>query len=211
MDGLDLPNARIRLRRESTAPGAPDRSSELTLWLDGPRFRLRDHAGRPLPDVLADVTAPRGFGRTARSMEDFATAWTPAEHPRRPTEIFVDGAAGQAVVVEGVDDPWRLDATDPLRLLDLVLARGREQELSADGEETVLDRVCRRYRFELRGEEQGTGYRTEVQWWIFEPYLLRRELRDLPHGRLSMITEVVQLDEGVVTSADVGFADPTTP
>src|SRR6478609_8999596 len=134
MDGLELPNARIRLRRESSAPGAPASESELTMWLDGVRFRLRDESGRPYPDILADVTAPRGLGKTARSMEDFISAWTPADRPRPVTEIYVDQSADEAVVVEGSDEPWRGAAAEPVRLLDLVLTGGRERELTKMGE-----------------------------------------------------------------------------
>ena len=188
-----------RLRVPRTA------SAEIVFWLAGARFRLRDETGRPFPDVLADVTAARGLGATARSMEDFMGAWTPTEHARRPTEVFVDAASDEAFVIEADADPWRRPAAELLALTDQVLSHGRETGLRPAGERRFLDRVCREYLFTIEGEEQGTPYRTEVGWLVSGPYILRRELRDSTLGRLSVVSEVVELDEGVVGDADVVF------
>ena len=64
------PNVRLRLRRTTHAPNAPDTDAVLMLWLSGSRFRLRDEAGRSYPAILADVAPGRGLGEAARSIED---------------------------------------------------------------------------------------------------------------------------------------------
>jgi hypothetical protein len=205
MDRPEFPNARLRLRRVATAPGAPNTDAEIVLWLNGPRFHLRDETGRHYSHVLGDVTSQRGFGNTPQTMEDFMNAWTPSERPRRPTEIFADAASDEAVVVEDGSDPWRLSAGSVLALADQVLTRGRELELDAVGERRFLARDCQEYRFSLEGEEHGIPYRTDVEWLVSVPYLLRQELRDFPHGGLSTITEVVELAEGAVAEDDLRF------
>jgi hypothetical protein len=204
MEDPGWPNARLRLRRRAAAPATPDREDEIELWLDGPRLRLRDASGRPFPDVIADVVSARGFGRSARSLEDLMGAWTPGA-PRPPTEIFVDAESAEAVVVEPGAGPWRTPAASVLPLADLVLTRGRERGLSPAGEQRFLDRDCRAYHFTLDGAEDGIPFHTHVRWLVAGGYLLRRELRDAGHPGRWSTTEVIALDEGVVDDGDVRF------
>ena len=63
MDDPGWPSVRVRLLRRAAAPATPSREDVITVWLDGARLRLRDESGRSFPDVLDELTSPRGFGR----------------------------------------------------------------------------------------------------------------------------------------------------
>ncbi len=204
MDDPGWPNARLRLLRRAAAPGAPSREDTVTVWLDGSRLKLRDESGRPFPDVLDEVTSPRGFGRPARSIEDLMAAWTPAT-TSQPTEILVDLGAGETVVRERGDEPWRIPVGTTRALVDLVLTGGREQALTPTGEERFLERDCRAYRFTLDGTEDGVRFSTVVDWLVSGPYLLRRELRDADNSGRWMTSEVVELVEGDVGGDDLAL------
>ena len=204
MDDPGWPSVRVRLLRRTAAPAAPSREDLITVWLNGSRLRLRDESGRPFPDVLDEVTSPRGFGRPTRSLEDLMGAWTPAPTARRPTEILVDRGSDETVVSEGGGEPWRIPVGSTDALADLVLTRGRERTLSPVGEEQVLDRVCLDYRFRLEGDEDAVPFATEVRWLVAGGYLLRRELRDADNPGRWLTSEVVELAEG---DGDIGDGD----
>ena len=123
------PNARLRLRRTTHAPNAPDTDAALMLWLSGSRFRLRDEAGRSYPAILADVAPGRGLGAAARSIEDQMDAWSEAGRFWPPTEIYADLTADRATVVESGGQPWSIAAQRLAGLADQVfshaLAAGR--------------------------------------------------------------------------------------
>jgi hypothetical protein len=203
MNPAGYPNARLRLRRVAKAPSAPTSDSQMVLWLDGSRFHLRDETGRSYPEILGDLTAARGFGLTARTIEDFMDAWGAAGRTRKPTDIYADLASDEGIVVEEGGQPWTIDAARLVGLADQVFTDGREQSLEPVAETTYLGRSCTEYRFSIEGEEDGVPYRSDVSWLVSAPYLLRREVRDAPGGRLSAITEVVELVEGVVAEDDL--------
>lgn len=203
MTAREFPNVRLRLRRTIRAPGAPDTDTTVVLWLNGSRFRLRDEAGRSYPDLLADITSGRGFGRSARTLEDFMDAWTAADRSRPPTEIYADLATDRATVVESGGPAWPIDAGRLAGLAGQVFTDERELDLEPIGHTRRLGRDCAEYRFAIEGEENGVPYRSEERWLVSSPYLLRRVVDDLPARRLRAVTEVVELLEGVVTEDDV--------
>ncbi len=204
MDEPGWPSARVRLLRRTAAPAAPSREDVITVWLDGSRLRLRDDSGRPFPDVLEEVTSPRGFGRATRSLEDLMGAWTPAPTAPRPTDILVDRGSDQTVVSEGGGEPWRIPVGSTDALADLVLTRGRERSLDPVGHEQLLGRDCLDYRFRLEGDEETIPFATEVRWLVAGPYLLRRELRDADNPGRWLTSEVVELVEGDTSMPEVG-------
>src|SRR6478609_7978092 len=169
------PNVRLRLRRTSGAPGAPERTAMMERFLDGSRFHLRDETGRSYPDLIADVAEPRGLGRASRTMEDLMDVWSATSRERAPTDVFADQ----------------------------VFTNGRESELPAAGQRRQLDRECTEYRLAIEGEEGGVPYRSDVIWLVSVPYLIRREVRDHPAGQMFAITELVELEEGAVTEEDL--------
>lgn len=202
MTDRQYPNVKLRLRRTSGAPGAPDRESPMVLWLDGSRFHLCDERGRSFGAILADVTSPRGFGQVARTMEDFMDSWA-ASSARQPTDLFADLTADRAVVIEEGGEPWTTDATQLVGLADQVIANRPDDTATAVGQQDRLGRPCIEYRDEISGEEDGVPFHSVVSSLVSEPYVLRREVRDHPAGRLFALTEVVELDEGVVTEKDL--------
>lgn len=206
----DYPNVRLRLRREAKAPGAPDTEARMALWLSGSRFRLRDETGRSYPELVGDVTSARGFGRASRTIEGLMDAWSAAGREHLPTEIVADLATDAAVVVEEGGQPWTLEASRLVGLADQVFTHGLERDLEPVGERGFLGRSCLEYRFSIEGVEEGVPYRSDVSWLVSAPYLLRREVRDAPDGRLVAITEVVELVEGGVTEDDLR-PPPTGP
>jgi hypothetical protein len=203
MNSAGYPNVRLRLRRVAKAPGAPTSETEMVLWLDGSRFHLRDETGRSYPEILGDVTSARGFGLTARTIEDFMDAWGAARRTRKPTDIYADLTTDEGIVLEEGGQPWTISAARLVGLADQVFTDGREQTLEPVGATTYLGRNCTEYQFSIEGEEDGVPYRSEVSWLVSAPYLLRREAQDAPEGHLSAITEVMDLVEGVVAEDDL--------
>jgi hypothetical protein len=185
------------------APGAPTFETQMVLWLDGSQFHLRDETGRSYPEILGDVTSERGFGLTARTIEDFMDAWSAARRTRKPTDIYADLASDEGIVVEEGGQPWTISAARLVGLADQVFTGGKEETLEPVGETTYLGRSCSEYKFSIEGVEDGVPYRSEVSWLVSAPYLLRREVRDAPEGHLSATTEVVELVEGVVAEDDL--------
>ena len=180
----------------------------MVLWLHGPRFHLRDETGRSLADLIADVAEPRGLGRPSRTMEELMDAWGATSRERAPTDVFADLAADRAVVIEEGGEPWTADAERIVGLADQVFTDGREAELTAVGQRRRLDRECAEYRLVVEGEEAGVPYRSDVTWLVSAPYLMRREVRDHPAGRMYAVTDVVELEEGVVTEEDLSSPAP---
>ena len=197
------PNVRLRLRRTSGAPGAPERTATMVFWLHGARFHLRDETGRAYSDFIADVAEPRGLGRASRTMEDLMDVWSATGRERAPTDVFADLSADRAVLIEEGGEPWTADAERTVGLADQVFTNGRESELPAAGKRRQLDRECTEYRLAIEGEEGGVPYRSDVIWLVSVPYLIRREVRDHPAGRMFAITELVELEEGAVTEEDL--------
>ena len=202
------PNVRLRLRRTSGAPGAPERTATMVFWLHGARFHLRDETGRAYSDLIADVAEPRGLGRASRTMEDLMDVWSATGRERAPTDVFADLSADRAVLIEEGGEPWTTDAERMVGLADQVFTDGRESDLVATGQRRQLDRECTEYRFVIEGEEGGVPYRSDVIWLVSVPYLIRREVRDHPAGRMFAITEVVEIGEGVVTEEDLSPPAP---
>jgi hypothetical protein len=197
------PNVRLRFRRTAKAPGLPESEARLVLWSDGARFHLRDETGRSYPEILDDVTAPRGLGRVSRTIEDLMDAWGSARRQRAATDIFADLDRDVAVVAEEGGQPWSADAARLVGLADQAFAGELEERFAIVGEQTFLGRSCTEYRFSIQGEDGGVSYRSDVSWLVSAPYLLRRHVRDAPAGRRSVLIEVIELAEGVVTADDL--------
>jgi hypothetical protein len=196
------PRVRARLRFTRHAPGLPASEHLITVWLGGRRFRVRDESGRSFADIVGDVTAPRGFGVAATSMEDVMDAWRASRHPRNKgaTELFGDRQSGVGVVHEAGRDSWTTDATRLAPAAEQLLSNGRETTLEPSGEASYLDRACREYHFTLTGMEDGVPYTSVITWLVSGPYVLVRDVRDARISGLRARTEVIELDEE-------GFAD----
>lgn len=194
-EGTRYPRVRARLRRTRHAPGVPPTEFFSTIWLGGRRFHVRDEQGRSFADVVGDVTAARGFGQAATTMEDLMDAWRPARHHSGATELFGDLSTGVAVVREPRRDPWTTDVARIAPAAEQILTNGREATLEPSGETTYLDRSCREYRFAVTGQEDGVPYRSEVTWLVSGPYVLVRDVRDSRIQDLWARTEAVELEE----------------
>ncbi|HEY1177383.1 MAG TPA: hypothetical protein VGF17_14600 [Phytomonospora sp.] len=198
------PNVRVRLLRTRVAPGTPVLAAPLTIWWLGTRFRVRDESGRPCAHIVADMSAPRGFGRTPRTMEEFMDA---AASPRLPddhryTDLYGDLGAEWALVDEPWNPPWEVPVPEVAAVAAQVLA-GDLGGLTSSGRETLLGRDCEEYRSTLEGVEEGREFRSEVRRLVSGPYVLLREVVDLAGGLMRMRAEAVALDEGEVDESDV--------
>jgi hypothetical protein len=195
------PNVRARLRRTRTAPGTKPVETTLTIWLRDGAFRVRDETGRPYADVAGDVRSARGFGTMPRTREELMDAADRARAPARPpTELYGDLETGEGTVCEAGEEPWPVSPAVLAPVAAQLLTDGRETELDPVSTTTCLGRPCDEYRFALAGEEDGIPYRSEVRWLVSGPFVLLREVRD---EGLSAVVEVVELEEGTVTDADL--------
>ncbi len=177
----------------------------MVIWLRDSAFRVRDEAGRPYSDVMSDVTAARGFGRTPQTIEELMDAWDVSRMPtdQVPTEIYGDLTTGDGTVREAGQEPWPIHATVIAPVAEQLLTDGREASLEPVAMCTCLDRPCAEYRFSIEGDEGGIPYRSDVRWLVHAPFVLLREVQDSKHPDLSVRTEVVELAEGIVTDADL--------
>jgi hypothetical protein len=202
------PRVRARLRRTRQGPGLPPTECFTTIWLSGQRFRVRDELGRSYVDIVADVTAPRGFGLVPATMEGLMDAWSAARHPRNrgATELYGDLETGTATVHEAGRRPWTTDVARIVPAAEQLLTRGRDPALKPSGETTYLDRPCQEYRFTVDGTENGIPYRSEVNWLVSDPYLLVRDVRDSRIQDLHALTEVLELEEAGFEDEVLGAA-----
>jgi hypothetical protein len=192
-----FPDARVRLVRTRFAPGTDAVRGTMTIHLRGSRFRVVDDAGRGYAEIIADVEAPRGFGATPRSMEEFMDAFHDARRPagRAPTELRGDLATGEASVSEAGGEPWPADPERLAPVAGQVLFRDPAARATS-ATSTVLDRSAAEYVSALEGDEDGYHFRSDVRLWVSEPFVLVREVVDATHPGLSLRLEVVELSEG---------------
>jgi hypothetical protein len=202
-----LPNARIRLRLHFQAAALPERDIEQTIWLHGSRFRVRDEVGRDVYQQLGDITYPRGLGLPATTMEEIMDR--EAEARRKPygvTEVYGDLANDAGVVIPAVGKRYEGPASKLAPLARQVLAAADDPRLAAlarAGDVTRLGRAAVEYKGEVEVDENGAKRRNTVVRVVAPPYLLLDDVRNAELADHYYVREVVALDEGVVTDADV--------
>jgi hypothetical protein len=177
----------------------------MEIWLRGSAFRVRDESGRPSSDLLGDLTEARGFGILPRTMEGFMDAWNLSRKPPNhvPTELYGDLSSGDGMIREAGWPARPIDAGVIAPVAEQLLTDGRERDLEPVATATCLGRPCTEYRFDIDGAEGAVAYRTHVRWLVSAPYVLLREIRDSKHDNLFALSEVVVLEEGTVTDADL--------
>jgi hypothetical protein len=200
------PNVHVRLRLAQRSPSTPPRDDELEIWLSGTRFRVRDPGGRRNAEIVADATAPRGLGAPARTLEDMMDRHTAAETPRPPgppTELFGDVATGVGWVFPSHGAPWETSADKLAPVAEQILAGGRAAGLAEVGATTRLGRTATEYRGIVKGTDDGVVFENLVVRVIAPPYVLLDDARNAGTGSSSYVREIVALDEGSVTDADL--------
>jgi len=199
-----FPNVHARLRLTQQQPAAPRRDLEVEIWLKGSRFRVRDVAGRRFEEIEADIIAPRGLGEPARSMEDLMDRSAAARRPaRQPTELYGDTAAGDGWIYRANAERRAQATTELVAVAEQLLALGKDTGLRKAGDITLLGRAATEYRGTVAVTEDDTEYRSAVYRVIAPPYLLLEELHDTTVPSLSYRREVLSLQEGEVSDADV--------
>jgi hypothetical protein len=199
-----FPNVHARLRLTQQQPATPQRDTEVEIWLKGSRFRVRDLAGRRFEEMDADLTAPRGLGAPARSMEDFMDRGAAARRAAKgPTELFGDLAAGDGWVYRATVERRSQPAAELVAVAEQILAQGKDAGLTKAGDVTLLGRAATEYRGTATVTEDATQYQNVVHRVIAPPYLLLEELHDVIVPGLAYRREVLSLDEGGVSDADV--------
>jgi hypothetical protein len=200
----DFPNVRVRLRLRSQSAALPERTIEQTIWLRGPRFRIRDEAGRDLHQILTDVTAPSGLGHAPRTLEEIMDRRSAARRPPAgATEIFGDLASDAAWNYAPGSSPWSQPAHELAPIARQPLAGDRAVGLTAGAAATHLGRTATEYRGQLQVVEAGASRRNAVVRLIAPPFLLLDDVRDAGNANHFYIREVIALDLGVVTDADL--------
>ncbi|HMG52712.1 MAG TPA: hypothetical protein VK601_04515 [Kofleriaceae bacterium] len=200
------PNVHVKLRLAQRSPATPPRDEELEIWLSGTRFRVRDPSGRRNAEIVADATAPRGLGAPARTMEDMMDRFSAASAARPagpPTELFGDVATGDGWVVPAHGEPWETSAHKLAPVAEQFLARDKAAGLERVGPATRVGRAGTEYRGIVAGTEDGTTFENLVVRVIAPPYVLLDDARNAGTGNSSYVREIVALDEGSVTDADL--------
>src|SRR5260370_15556512 len=110
-----FPNAKLRLRIERDAPALPKRETFMDIVMDGTRFHVSDESGAHPSDILGDVRAPRGLGRTPGSLEeimDINSDWRRGPVAEHPTELYGDLASTEGWVRDRRLKEWSLPARE---------------------------------------------------------------------------------------------------
>ncbi len=199
------PNVHVRLRLFQQAPAVPDRDSEIEIWLKGTRFHVRDHACRPLSYILEDVTATRGLGRPVKSIEEMMDLGTldGLRDGSSPTEMYGDLASDEGWVREPVDKRGPVPASVLAPVAEQILSRGKADGLRLVNSMSRLGRAATEYRGQIGVTEDGEQYENSVRRVIAPPLLLFEQVHDAATPRLAYTREVLAIEEGVVTDADV--------
>jgi hypothetical protein len=159
-----------------------------------------------IQDLLGDVTAPRQLGVPARTIEDMMDRHSAAQHPDldpQPTELFGDLSSGDGWVYPSHGERRQLRATRLAPVAEQILARDKANGLAPGGGATRLGRAATEYRGIVTVAEDGEPYRNEVTRVIAPPYLLFEAVHDAANPGMSYVREIVALDEGTVTDADL--------
>jgi hypothetical protein len=203
----EFPNATARLRIARTGPGLPDRERILTIWLCGTRFRIRDESGAHVSSILDDVPGTRGLGTPLRTVEAMMDLWSEASkrptRPNRVTELWGDLASDEGYVKHGDADPWPKSADELAPLAVMILAPPVDDRLHVAGGERLLDRTGTRSEGRVEGQDEDGVFETEVTRIVAPPYLLREFVRDLRDPSRTYLRELLSLEEGAVTDADL--------
>jgi hypothetical protein len=197
-----FPNIHARLRIQQRQPGIPDRELELEIWLAGTRFRVRDAAGRSAYEIVGDVTAPRGLGLPVRELEDMMDRAS-ATYDGPATELVGDLATGEGWVYPPAGGRWPKPAHDLAPAAAQILAGDKATGLAIVGVETRLGRRGTAYRGLVAVSADGVPRHNDVRRVIARPYLLYEAAHDFEVDAVSYLRELVTLDEGGVTDADL--------
>jgi hypothetical protein len=209
MSEAGYPNVHVRLRIAQRAPSIPPRDSEMEIWLSGTRFHVRDRTGQLLHDLLGDVTAARQLGVPARTIEDMMDRHSAAQHRDEnppPTELFGDLSTDDGWVYASAPAgekrrPIRASKLAPVA--EQILARDKASGLAPGATSTRLGRTGTEYRGVVTVSEDGEPFQNDVTRVIAPPYLLFEDIRSAANAGMSYVREVVALDEGTVTDADL--------
>jgi hypothetical protein len=199
------PNVHVKLRLSQRAPAIPPRDEELEIWLSGTRFRVRDPRGRRSAEILADATAPRGLGAPARTMEDMMDRFDAASAGRTapPTELFGDTATDAGWVFPSRGEPFETSARKLAPVAEQILAGNKADGIARVGAVTRLGRAGTEYRGAVTGTDDGVAFENLVVRVIAPPLVLLDDARNAGTGSSSYVREIIALDEGSVTDADV--------
>lgn len=200
------PNVKARLRLIQQGPSLPEREYYMDLWLKERRFRVRDEAGRDLSVLLGDLAAPRGLGLLPDSLEEIMDIWSETQAPHLPheiTELYGDLATNKGLVFRWQQAGWPIAATALAPLAEQILAHPPEQPLTLHRQVARLGKMAMEYQFFLAGTQAGHPYKSMVTHIVAPPYLLFSHVHDVVLTHLAYTREVVTLEEGVVTEAEL--------
>jgi hypothetical protein len=196
----EYPNAKVRLRVARLGPALPAREGYMDIWLKGTRFRVRDETGRDMDTILEDLSASNGLGMAPRSLEEIMDIWSPLDD--RATELYGDVASGEGSVRQEGQPAWPMAAEKLAPVAEQILTGGFTAQLEPRGQFIRLGRVCTEYQGVLEGSDQDT-YKSIVLRIESPPYLLLSSVHDANDADHYYTREVVSLEEGVTTDADL--------
>jgi hypothetical protein len=200
------PNAHARLHLTQHTPGKPPREAQIEIWLKGSRFRVRELSGRVLPEILADLNDPRQLGALPRTIEDMMDRGD-AERGRRShpgaTELFGELGADEGWVLAPNRARTAMRARTLAPIAEQILARDRGTGLTPGASALQLGRTGTEYTGTVTVSADGKHYQNTVTRVIAPPYVLLDSARSAANAELSYVREIVALDEGSVTDADV--------
>ena len=210
MNPPPYPNVHVRLRVAQRTSSTPPRDAELEIWLKDRRFHVRDLAGRRPHDLIADVTSPRQLGTPARTIEEIMDRNAEAVAPPTgapPTDLYGDLATGDgAIYPSGYPSgrkPWSKPASELAPVAEQILAHNKMVGLQVGATSTRLGRPATEYHGTVTVTEDGAQFDNTVTRVIAPPYLVFEDTRNAANAEMSYVREIIALEEGTVTDADV--------
>lgn len=200
------PNAKARLRLARKAPGLPVRENYMDIWTKRSRFRVIDESGRPPSEILKDVSARDDLG-TPHSIEEMMDIWSQSQRagsPKlAPTTLYGDVATNEGWVHRGDQEPWTTAARDLAPAAEQILDRRFTSQLERRRDVTFLGRRGVEYQGVLKGDKEGVSYSRDIIRIVSAPFVLLNTVRDAKNPSHYYTTEVVSIEENVVTDDDV--------
>jgi hypothetical protein len=187
------------------APALPKREIYMNIWMKGTRFRVRDESGRDVATILGDLSASRGLGVPARTIEEIMDASSQSRDlgAGGVTELYGDLVTTKGWVYRGGEPAWPIAAEQLAPAAAQILAGGIEKQMEPRGQVTRLGRPSTEYHGFLEGDDQGIPYRSEVTLVVSPPYLLFSDVRDAQNAHHYYTREVDSLEEGAVADLDL--------
>jgi hypothetical protein len=201
----DLPhNLYMRQHWRQQSPGIKGWQGEVEYWILGGQFRMVDHAGRYLYELLPSPS--RGLGYMPRTLEeimDLNSRIKTDTIARRPTEVVFGDEKETAWLTEHGEEGRSIDVTQVAGLREQLMAKEWIQQLHPGKEVQYAGTIMMEYRGILTGELDGHPYRNTCLLRIVNGCIHYAKVQAEESSEIFLEIETLERKAGEVEARDL--------